>query len=131
MATDIYSDVNPEYIRDTTKGTMDLTKDLDEDAVKNSIRNILMTKKLERRMLPEFGASLEQMLFEPMDENTSHKIGNIILEEIEYWEPRVEVTNVTVESDIDKSLYQIKLEYNIKTVSGINTTDIEFVLQQY
>jgi len=128
MTTNIYSDINSEFKKDIK--TNDLVKDYDKDAIRNSVRNILMTKKMERRMMPQFGASLEQLLFEPIDNFTAKKIGSIIIEEITYWEPRISISNVTVQSNIDDMMYQIKLEYNIKTVSGINTDEIEFVLSQ-
>jgi len=71
MAVDyIYADVDIDFDRGRDG---DLIKDTDLNAVTNSIRNILQTSKGTRRMLPEFGASLDFFLFEPIDRLTGQK----------------------------------------------------------
>ena len=92
--TIVYSDINSNYSRDLK--TSDFKIDENNNAIKNSLRNILLTKKMERRMLPEFGSSLEQLLFEPIDNDTAKRIGSIILDEIDYWEPRINILNIEV-----------------------------------
>ena len=96
MAQDVYSDVDDRLYRDMTKLTKDLHKDKDIEAVKNSILNVLTTKKMERRMLPEFGASLEKLLFEPIDDVTAKRIGEAMIQELKFWEPRINVNNLLV-----------------------------------
>lgn len=126
MATEIYSDLNGNFTVDYK--SKDIKKSIDIEAVKNSIRNILQTRKMERRMLPGFGASLEQLLFEPIDETTAKRIGTIMIEELEYWEPRVKVTNVVVAADEDGNRYDITLEYSVQS-SNISRDSVEFSLQ--
>lgn len=40
------------------------------ELVKNAVRQLLLTEKGERLMLPNFGCSLKQYLFQPLDEIT-------------------------------------------------------------
>ena len=127
MATKIYSDLHPNFVKDLQ--TKDLKKSVNINAVRNSIRNILQTRKMERRMMPEFGASLEQLLFEPIDEVTGKKIGSAMIEELRIWEPRISVTSLDVIADPDFMRYDIVLEYRIESVN-INNDVIEFTLQQ-
>ena len=122
---DVYSDININFGIDIS--TKDLKKDLDINAVKNSIKNILQTKKMERRMLTEFGASLEQLLFEPIDETTAKRIGKIMIDELAYWEPRINVTNLLVVADEDNLRYDITLEYSIQS-SNISRDSVNFSL---
>ncbi len=124
----IYSDLNRMMTKNTQTTDFDVKNN--EDAVRSSIFNILTTKKQERRMMPEFGASLETMLFEPMDNYTAKKIGNVILEEVSYWEPRVIIKNIYVVSNTDDMQYDITLEYIIKLYSNGNVSNINFVLRQ-
>jgi phage baseplate assembly protein W len=123
--TEIYSDINQDYYRNTK--SKDLTKEINALAIKNSLRNILLTGKTQRRMMPEFGASLEQMLFEPIDTITAKRIGSIIVDEITFWEPRVDIITVDVIADEEKCRYDINIEYEIKT-ANLSTDSIGFVL---
>lgn len=123
----IYQDINDEMYRNSK--TLDVWTDEDIEVIKTSIRNILMTVKGSRRMLPMFGANLDSLLFEPMDQRTAKRIGNLILSEIEKWETRVNITKVQVIGDQDKSQYDVNIFFNVKTAS-INTGSVSFVLQQ-
>lgn len=127
MEQEIYSDLHPNFVRDLQ--TKDLKKSININAIRNSIRNILQTRKMERRMMPEFGASLEQLLFEPIDEVTGKRIGSAMIEELRLWEPRINVTALNVISDPDFMRYDIILEYRIQSVN-ISHDVIEFTLQQ-
>ena len=44
--------------------TKDVTTKKDSDAIKRSIKNIILTNKFERPFKPNFGASVRNMLFE-------------------------------------------------------------------
>lgn len=124
---EIYADFNHTCYRSST--THDIWKDMNLECLKTSIRNILMTVRGTRRMLPEFGANLEEKLFEPMDYFTSYDIGNRILQEIERWDPDVDIKRVDVIADEDKHLYEVEITYDARTV-GINTNSIKFILEQ-
>jgi len=55
----------------------DVTREIDVDAVLNSITNIISTVQGERRMLPTFAAPIAGLLFEPIDEITAEVIAII------------------------------------------------------
>lgn len=124
---DVYSDFDRDLARQSDGDVKRIT---DYDAVKGAIRNILQTSKGSRRMMPDFGASLERFLFEPMDDNTSRRIGAMLLEELTFWEPRIVVENVNIEADYDNLQYTITLSF---TIEGAGTQNIErliFVLRR-
>jgi phage baseplate assembly protein W len=106
----VYSDFDIELPR---QNDGDITKDTDLDSVRNSIINILQTKKGSRRMLPTFGCDLDTMLFEPMDDRTAHWIGTEILGAIEIWEPRVILQNINVYPSYDNNQYDIRVTFGI------------------
>lgn len=124
MADFIYTDLNIKLIRNVK--TSDITMDVEIEAIKNSIRNILQCKKMERRMLPDFGTMLERLLFEPIDNDTSNQIGEIILNELTFWEPRISINNINIQPDEDNLLYNISISYNILSLS--KNDNIEFSL---
>ncbi|HRR48406.1 MAG TPA: GPW/gp25 family protein [Bacteroidales bacterium] len=124
---DIYSDFDIEMPR---QADGDVKRVTEYDAVKNSLRNILQTRKGSRRMLPTFGAQLERYLFEPIDEITAREIGNTILQEISSWDSRIEIININVEADYDNSQYNITVTYSIQGTNYRNVDKVIFVLKR-
>jgi phage baseplate assembly protein W len=94
----------------------DLVLDHDEQAIKNSISNIFITKKGEKLLDPTFGSSLDQYLFEPITETYAKAIGNDIFNVISDFEPRIEVLNITVATDPDNQQYQITVNYRFREI---------------
>ena len=75
----------------------------DVEAVKISIRNILMWRVGESVLRPEFGHNLNLMMYEQINEFNKEKVSEEIKRAIEENEPRVEVRSVSirqVEDDI-------------------------------
>ncbi len=125
--TDIYSDFDIEMPR---QADGDVRRVTEYEAVKNSLRNILRTKKGSRRMLPTFGAQLERFLFEPIDEITARDIGNTILQELAGWDDRIEIININVEADYEGMQYNITVTYSIRGSSYRDVDRIIFVLKR-
>ena len=50
------------------------------DQAKSNIKNLLLTKKYERLMQPQFGSGLQELLFEINDEEFAEKIENTIMQ---------------------------------------------------
>lgn len=70
-----------------------------EENIRESIRVILLTNRLERLRLPEFGGSLQQFLFEPNNVATRSLIQDRIQKALARWEPRIAVESVKVDPD--------------------------------
>ncbi len=74
---------------------------LREQNIRENIRVILLTNRLERLRLPEFGGSLQQFLFEPNNVATRSLIQDRITKALARWEPRITVESVKVDPDSD------------------------------
>ena len=68
----------------------------DEREIEESIRLILATAPGERPMRPEFGCAVHEFVFAPADASTAGAIGAAVRAALRYWEPRIEVGDVTV-----------------------------------
>lgn len=68
------------------------------DKVRQSIRLILGTRRGERVMRPDFGAGLEDFLFEPVTTTTSALVRHRVELALVRWEPRIDVEEVRVEA---------------------------------
>jgi phage baseplate assembly protein W len=64
--------------------------------VRNNLRQLLMTNKGERVMLPDYGTNLQTYLFEPLDKFTVQNIRDDILQAISKYAPGVSVTKLQV-----------------------------------
>jgi len=111
MSTAVYSDIDIELEKQTDG---DITKNIDLDAVKNSLSNIINTAKGSRRMLPEFGSDVQKMLFEPLDEITARRIGENILNAIKMWEDRIDIIGFHVHADENNNQYDCHLNFILK-----------------
>ena len=106
----------------------DINKHLDEQAVINSIKNIILTNHYEKPFDPDFGSNIRAMLFENLDSITAISLEREILQTIQNFEPRVSVSRVTAIPDYDNNGYSIKLEFLIRNLT--NPITIQFFLQR-
>lgn len=89
----------------------DLTKLVNEDAVKRSIKNIVMTNFYERRFRPRFGANIRKYLFENITPLTLRAIQSDITASIETFEPRANLIDVKVSSANDSNEVDIAITF--------------------
>lgn len=123
MANFTYSDVEIELTKQTDG---DIQKDIDVDAILNSLNNIIATLQGSRRMLPEFAQAIHQLLFEPITDDTARAIGQTMLEGIRTWEDRIDVVGIDIEPNHDQNQYNVIMNFILKPVEGEQT--IQFVL---
>jgi phage baseplate assembly protein W len=67
-----------------------------ERDVEESIRIILGTAPGERRMRPEFGSRIHELVFAPRNAATERLVVYYVQEALERWEPRIELRDVAV-----------------------------------
>ena len=114
-------DINLDKKRDG-----DIKDFTDEEAIKQSIRNIFYTMPGSRRRLPEFAFNLYYQLFEPVDEITAREIGENLLGAIQRWDNRIIVEDLLVKPDPDKNTYYVRLTLKIRGV----TSPESFVMEE-
>lgn len=120
-----------EYFSDFTTDlsahpvTAELARLTNEQAVKRSIRNIILTNKRERLFDPEFGCDLSRLLFEPMTTSTSDSIKHTINDAIIKHEPRVRLSDIQVIADEMNHMYRVNIVFlilNAKEPTGMTVT---------
>ena len=100
------------YFTDNTN-TVELSMKRDENAIVRSVQYLLLTDHYERPFHPEIGSNLRKQLFEPMTYATVLRIRDAIIECLNNFEPRVQLTNVEVNPDYDRNSYDVSLRYYI------------------
>jgi phage baseplate assembly protein W len=81
------------------------------DKVMQSIRIILDTDPGERIMRPTFGCGLRRYLMKPNTVATRALIQNDVHRALTAWEPRIQLTSVTVTPGDDPALIYIAIAY--------------------
>ena len=115
-STRIYSDLGLSFERNVA--TNDLIVKKDVDAVKQSIRNLILTNHYERPFHPEIGSNVTALLFEPMNPITANVLQRNIAEVIENFEPRARLVSVIASSQPDRNAYEVTISFYVVNVPG-------------
>lgn len=106
----LYRDIDLSF---TARTTGDLFKKVDAAAVKQSVKNLLLTNHGEKPFSPGYGANLRGLLFELADEQLEDSVEIMIREAIRMYEPRAVVIGVVVRSLPDNNMLSVTVEFNI------------------
>ena len=94
--------------------TNDLAVLRGDNAVRQSIKNLIRTNRFERYMRPDVGCDLTKLLFEPSNQITEIRIKELISETIKNHEKRAILKNIDVKSVRDGLCYDITIVFAIK-----------------
>ena len=99
-----------------------------DNSVKQSIRNLVMTTPGEKPFQPLIGSKTRALLFEPMDPFTMDAIRDEIINTINQYEPRVDLQRCSVTPIYEGNKLNITIEYRVVGLPQKET--ISFVLQR-
>jgi phage baseplate assembly protein W len=100
-----------------------------EKDIEESIRIVVGTSKGERRMRPDFGCRIHELVFAPNNATTWGQVAQYVEEALGWWEPRIEVAEVEVGSDTrDASRLLINIKYRVKATSDERSLVYPFYL---
>ena len=91
----------------------DISKVTDIQAVKRSIRNLVLTNFYEKPFHPEIGCGVRGLLFELMDPLTSYAIAKQIEITVENFEPRARLIGVRANPNLDRNEYEVTIEFYV------------------
>jgi phage baseplate assembly protein W len=112
LFSDFLTDLTPHPI------TRDVTKYRNDQAIRQSIKNLILTNYGERPFQPNIGSSVYGSLFEPNDAFLEEDIEYKIARTIESNEPRASLINVDVLTSPDENTITINIVFSI-----INSTE--------
>ena len=87
------------------------------DEAKSNMINLLLTRKGERPMLPDFGTNIYNYLFDQMTGDLSNKIEQEITTAVETWLPYVELIEVvanTSPTNMDQNKIDVRVGFGLK-----------------
>jgi phage baseplate assembly protein W len=111
-----YSDIDLTF---TAKGNGDVYKKQHASAVKQAVKNLIMTNFYEKPFQPFFGGDITGLLFELADDDTGAEIEDNVRNALEFYEPRAKVLDINVNARPDNNAVSVRLEFQV-----INTEEI-------
>ena len=108
--------------------TNDIVGKKGENAIKQSIKNLVMTRIGEKLFSPMIGAYVYNLLFDNIVPETTIALQTSIEDVINTYEPRALVNHVLVDPDPDNNRYLITLI--VSFVNSSEPTTVEFFLER-
>jgi len=119
--TKLYKDIDLSFAK---KLSGDIFKKTDAAAVKQSIKNILMTNKTEKPFDPLFGGGLNSHLFDLSTEVDEDDIRDTIYTAVYNSEKRALIKNVDVNVSPDSHELKISVVFQVMSTEEVDTLNI-------
>ena len=107
----LYSDLDLFFGKNNSNKDVNIVYDV--QAVKRSVRNLVLTNQYEKPFHPEIYSGVRGMLFELMTPTTSAIIARQVEDVIENFEPRARLVGVRAYPDLDRNAYEITVEFYV------------------
>ena len=110
----IYKDLNLNFTINPV--TSDVTTVTDVNAVKRSVRNLLLTNHYDRPFHPEIGSNVPALLFENFGPITGNQLSRSIEEMIANFEPRARVETVECFPILETNSYDVRIYFYVENL---------------
>ncbi|WP_372772000.1 GPW/gp25 family protein [Mangrovibacterium sp.] len=85
----------------------------DEEDIRQSLLILLATARGERVMQPDFGANMDELLFERLSVSVAQRVSARTKKAILFFEPRVKVDDVNFVIDAANGIVEIRIDYTV------------------
>lgn len=120
--TRIFSDLDFNFTAHPV--TKDIVRRYDEEAVKASLKNLILTRNFERPFHSEIGSPIRAMLFEPATPMLAVAMKQAIIDVVNNYEPRVNIIDVYVDVDSDSNEIYVSIEFKLVNTERPITLDL-------
>jgi len=110
-STRIYRDLDLFFGKRGTDSDVNKVEDI--QAVKRSVRNLVLLNEHEKPFHPEIHSGVRDMLFENMTPVVSNILARKIEDVITNFEPRARLQTVRAIPDFDKNAYEVSIEFYV------------------
>ncbi len=123
-----------EFFSDFTKnleqipGRTEIARVINENAVKESIKNLISTDRGERLFQPNIGCDIRGSLFENMTPDVIIILEENIKRTIRTYEPRCNLRNVEVLGNLDSNNLSVRIVFSV--INNTNTSSLTIDLSR-
>ena len=97
------------------------------DQIKSNLVNLLLTNKGERVFNPEFGTDLRKALFEASVEDTYSYIQELIITNVNFFIPEVQIVEIQLTPDEDNNSVSVTVRYKLKISGNSDEITVQFI----
>ena len=123
----LYKDISLYFTRNPV--TSDVTTVTDIQDIKRAVRHIVLLNPGEKPFHPEIGTGVRAALFQNFTAPIKALLSSRIKEQLQKYESRVEVTNVSFNDNIDNNEMTCKIEFNVRNAPQ-QTEEVDIFLQR-
>ena len=91
----------------------DVNKITDIQAVKRSVRNLILLNTYDKPFHPEIAGGVREMLFENMTPIVAQIIARKVEDVIENFEPRARLVGVRATPNLDRNAYELSIHFYV------------------
>ena len=106
-----FTDIDLNFTRNPITNDVNILRD--SEAVRRSVRNIVLYNFLEKPFSPTFGGNVRGKLFENINSITALRIKGEIEKAIIDNEPRVSLRGVKVSPNLDRNAFDVTIVFNV------------------
>tara|TARA_R100000995_G_C3434734_1_gene100246 strand:+ start:259 stop:657 length:399 start_codon:yes stop_codon:yes gene_type:complete len=117
-----YKDLDLDFVAHPVTG--DVVQLKNKDAVKQSLRNLIMMGKFDKPFQPNINSKIRKLLFEPDSPLTRVEIRKSIYDVVRRYEPRIQLLDIRVLQNVRKNAYDLTIEYQIVNQPSVETVSI-------
>ena len=108
----VYIDINSNFDRNAVTG--EVSKKINVESVKQSVKFLLLTSPMERPFQPTIGGGLNKLLFENVDSGLQIRVEQMIKTTLTNHEPRAEYLGSKISFQPDRNGASITVNFMIK-----------------
>lgn len=108
--------------------TKDVSRKFDENAIKTSVKNLILTRHYERPFHSEIGSQVRSLMFEPATPMLGIMMRQAIVDVINNFEPRVQLIDVIVNVSDDTNEVYVTIEF--KVINTERPLTLDFTLER-
>ena len=123
----LYKDISLYFTRNPV--TSDVSTVTDIQDIKRAVRHIVLLNPGEKPFHPEIGTGVRAALFQNFTSPIKALLSSRIQEQLRKYEPRVEVTNVSFNDNLDNNELSCKIEFNVINAPQ-QTEEVDIFLQR-
>jgi len=116
-----YTDIDLTF---TAKPSGDVYKKFDAAAVKQSVKNLLLTSRYEKPFQPNFGANLNSALFALDTDYDPDFIQDLIADAIAKYEPRARVLEISLNLQPETNALDATIVFQVVNTSEVVSVDV-------
>lgn len=121
-----YKDIDICFRRNPVTG--DVATKTNENAIKQALKNLMLTRPGEKPFAPMVGSEIQELLFEPLDEFTADRLEVEVLSNIAQFDARIEIVDIEVRPEFDDNGFFVRLDFRI--LGSPVVQEVDFVLQR-